>query len=524
MRVGIADFKGEIPRRRSRLLPPSYAEAAVNTRLDDGSLAPFRTALLEKGLDADASTIFLHGETWRAWPGDTSVAQGPVAADRLYVTGDGAPKLIADATTYALALPAPAAAPTLSLLGAADAEPREETLVYAYTYRTSLFEESAPSPVSAKLLWQSGQDVRVAGFSPPVAGRGVSHIRIYRSLTSALGTTDLYFVKEIPVAQAQFDHDIEADPLQEIIATTDYDTPPSGMLGVVSMPNGMMAAFDGRDVLFSEPYAPHAWPRKYRLIVDHDVIGLAAFGSVLAILTRGTPYIAQGTAPENMVMEKVESGLPCLSMRGIVDLGYSAAYPSPDGLVLVSASGAQVVTRGLFTRDQWRALRPETFRAAAFDGRYLFSHDDGTGRRLGIIDLTQEQPFFVRSDFPAEALHHDLERGHLYLLEDGRKIRKWQSDSARPKTYRWRSAEMYTPQPAVFGAVLVEPDHAAARHDDGAVLRVFADGKLKDSIPVTGFPQRLSGNSMHTRWQVEVEGTTPILSIAMAQTMEELVP
>lgn len=522
MRIGIAGFRGELPKIRPRLLPPGFAEVAINARLDDGSLAPMRSALLEKGLEADAETIYLHGEDWRSWPGDVSAVPGPVSADRLYVTGDGAPKVIAGAQTYDLALPAPAAAPTVSLIGDPAASPQEETIVYAYTFRTALFEESAPSPVSAKLVWETGQSVRVTGFSAPPAGRGVTHLRIYRSQTSAFGATDLYFVQEIPIATTEYDHDIEAAPLQEIIASTDYDPAPAGMTGLVSMPNGMMAAFDGRDLLFSEPYVPHAWPQKYRLTVDHEIVGLASFGSVLAVLTRGTPYIAQGTSPESMVMEKVEGGLPCLSRRGIVDLGYSAAYPSPDGLVLVSASGVQVVSRGMFSRDQWRELRPETFRAAAFDGRYVFSHDDGTGRRLGIIDLTQEQPFFLRSDFPAEALHHDIERGHLYMLEAGRRIRKWQTEGARAKAYRWRSGEFYIPQPVAFGALLVEPDHAAAGPRDEAICRVFADGVLKDVVPVTGLAERIAGGRLHTRWQIEIEGTLPILSVAMAQTMEEL--
>jgi hypothetical protein len=522
MRIGIAGFRGEIPKIRPRLLPPGFAEAAINARLDDGSLAPMRSALLEKGLDDDAETIHLHGDTWRAWPGDVSAVPGPVAADRLYVTGDGTPKVIAAEQTYDLELPAPADAPILSLIGVPAASPQDESVVYAYTFRTELSEESAPSPVSAALDWQTGQSVRVSGFSAPPEGRGVTHLRIYRSQTSAFGATDLYFVQEIAVETEEYDHDIETAPLQEIIASTDYDPAPDGMSGLVSMPNGIMAAFEGRDLLFSEPYVPHAWPRKYRLTLDYEIVGLASFGSVLAVLTRGTPYIAQGTAPETMVMEKVEGGLPCLSRRGIVDLGYSAAYPSPDGLVLVSASGVQVVSRAMFTRDQWRDLRPETFRAESFDGKYFFSHDDGTGRRLGIIDLTQEQPFFLRSDFPAEALHHDIRRGHLYLLEAGRKIRKWQTEGARAKTYRWRSGEFYTLQPMAFGALLVEPDHAAAVPRDHAICRVFADGILKDAVPVTGLPQRISGGRLHTRWQIEIEGNMPILSVAMAQTMEEL--
>lgn len=528
MLIRVVDFKGELPRRRSRLLPPGFAETAVNARLEDGSVAPMRLALLEKGLEQPAETIFLHGDVWRAWPGDVSAVQGPIADDRLYVTGDGVPKVIAGGQTYPLALPAPTARPSVQIQGEPDEGTTPERVVYAYTWRTVLLEESAPSRVSVRRQWSEGQTALLTGFGNPPVGRGVTHVRIYKSQTSALGVTDLYFVAEValedlgPPGNRQWVHDPVENPLQEVMGVADFDTPPNGMKGIISMPNGMMAAFTGREVLFCEPFLPHAWPQKYRLVVDHDVVGLASFGSVLAVLTKGAPYIAQGTSPESMVMEKVEGGLACLSRRGIVDLGYSAAYPSPDGLVMVSASGVQIVSRGLFTRDQWRALRPDTFRAAAFDGRYIFAHDDGNGPSLGVIDLTQEQPFYVRSDFPAQTLHHDIERGQLYLLEDGVKIRKWQTEGAQPKTYRWRSGEFYLPQPSVFGAILVEPDHAELCHGDRAVCRVFADGVLKAQIPVTGNPARLPGGRLHTRWQIEIEGTMPVMSVAMAQTMEEL--
>ncbi|HEV8033513.1 hypothetical protein [Yoonia sp.] len=568
MKIRIADFKGEIPRRSARLLPENVATISSNARLDDGNVIAFRESFGVHEFAAPAQGFYLHNGVWLAFSQPVDVAPGPVAQDRLYYSQEtDPPRMIVGGVDYPLALNAPAAAPTLALVGTLSAE-IAQTIVYAYTFVTQFDEESAPSPVSAALLWSAGCTVTVSGFSAVPAGRGIDRIRLYRSQTSGLGVTDLYFVAEIPAATASYSHDDAANPLQEVLPSADFDPPPATMQGLVSMPNGMMAAFNGKEVLFSEPFRPHAWPEKYRLIVDFDIVALASFGTTLAILTKGTPYIAQGTAPESMAMQRMEASLPCISRQGVVDLGYAVAYPSNDGLVVLTASGAQLASRSLFSRDDWRALSPASFFAANYDGRYAFAYRSGdidtvdggeavldpvpadtfnggtpdslivgfvnyeggtpftsaAINSIGFIDLTGEQPHFMRTDPGAvgspDNLFFDPVSGNLFLLIDNQQVAQFDSRRAPATSYTWRSKTFFMVSPASFAGILIEANTTEAQ----SVLktRVYADGRLVREIDRFNRPERLPGGFRSKVWEIEIEGNAEVTSISMGESLDEL--
>lgn len=526
MKIRIADFKGEIPRRHPRLLPAEYAQVAVNTRLDDGSIAPVRDTEITTTLATDADTIFLHKGTWFSFNGDADVVPGPVADDRLYITGDGPPSMNVNGQSYPLALPPPALAPTVVLSGTPDDE-IAQFITYAYTYVTQFDEESAPSPVSNALLWSAGQNATISGLSAPPSGRGINRVRFYRSITSASGVTDLYFVSEQPIATTSYVHDLTAEPLQEVLPSADYDTPPDTMTGLTSLPNGMMAAFDGKEVLFSEPFKPHAWPEKYRLTVDRDVVGLAAFGTTLAILTTATPYVAQGTAPENMVMEKMERDLPCVAKRGIVDMGYAAVYPSAEGLVMISGSSASLISKQLFTTEQWKALNPTSFHAEQYEGRYFFSHtpDGGSGQEMGIFDITGAQPYYIKTDKKPITMTRDASTGALYMLLTPRAVYRWDAPGADLLAQTWRSRLYQLVSPVSYAGVLIEADDPIGTIPAGKtanVARIYADGLLVSEVETLNIPVRLPSGFQSRKWQIEIIGYVPITGISLAQSYDEL--
>ncbi|MBV7408767.1 hypothetical protein [Maritimibacter sp. DP1N21-5] len=511
----ITNFKGEIPRITPTLLPEGFAVTAEGARLEDGALAPTREHTLVETLDADAQTIYRHAGDWIAWDAHVNVVTGHVSADRLYLTGNGVPKVRFEGTEYPLALPAPTAAPTLTPAGTLD-EDTATDVQYVYTYVTELDEESAPSPLSDSVEYSSGITVTVSGLVDPGAGRLIDRIRIYRTQVSALGTTDLYFVAEVDADAGSFVHDVVTHPLQETLATLAYDVPPDGLTGIVSMPNGMMAAFSGRELFFSEPYVPHAWPRSYTLKTDAQIVGLAAFGTTLAIMTEGTPYTAQGTHPDSMVMAKIEENLPCTAARGIVDLGYAAAYPSTNGLVLVSGSGAQLVSKSVFTLEQWWAMRPATFTASHHNGRYIVSYDAGFGRKTLALDLTGDQPFVVRHEIAGTFFFNDLPTGNLFFLDGDRDIKLMDDLWADRATYTWHSKPMKLPYPDGFGALKVDADSLAP--NDTFCLNIYADGELLHSVARMNEIVRIPAGRLYTKWSVEVIANVEITAIYLAHS------
>lgn len=546
MRIAVTNFKGEIPRLSSRLLPSGFAEVARNVVLTDGNIRPLRAPVLETTFAQPAMTIARHRNQWLSWPVPVNAVPGPVAQDRLYVTGDLQPRVItASGEVRNLALPAPAAAATASIIGTPDPAVQSEIL-FTYTFVTDQDEESPPAPLTAGLLWNAPLGILLNSFSAPPAGRGVNRRRIYRSETSALGITDLYLIAEQPITENSFTFSAASHPIQELLPSNDFDAPPSDMRGIISMPNGMMVAFSGKEVLFSEPFIPHAWPVKYRIKVDYDVVALAAFGSTLVILTTGQPYVSQGTAPENMVTEKIEVNYPCIAPRSVVDLGYAAVYASTEGLVMVRPGGAEVISRKLWTREQWAMLNPSSFIASQYDGSYVFSHvgaefypaqvfqggadgallsvaehqqDPNYIRRTVVLDMTGESPFITHADVSPAGMFYSIETGDLFFVEGnfvGRDVLKW--NAGGPMTYRWRSGVLRAPGAISFGAAMTETDFEP---DQAITSRVIANGTVIREATDTDAPFRLP-DGLYERWQVECEGDAPVTGYIIAGDISEL--
>ncbi len=255
------------------------------------------------------------------------------------------------------------------------------------------------------------------------------------------------------------------------------------------------------------------------------------------ILTKGTPYIAQGTLPESMVMEAIDVDLPCVSANGIVSMGGSVIYPSPDGLVQVSASGATVISSALFSRVAWAKMQPETFSAGRHRGRYVFSYqpmpgdaeDEETQRRIGIVDTSGQQPFFIDDDSIFTGLYTDVRSGDLFGLFDGKAVCRWDDLDQDPRNYVWRSRPLNLPSPVNFGVVRVEGDDY--RNGD-LTCRIFANMLQKDGSsiqkivrtirgPRNNF-ERLPGHFLSDCWWIEIEGCLPVTAVSLAGTPDEL--
>jgi len=530
VRIRIAGFQGAVPRIHPRLLSDSAAQVAKNTRLENGALVPLCNPGLVATLGvSNPMTIYRRpGGDWLSWPTLVDAVDGPVATERTYLTGSGAPKVWGDiglGQQYDLALPPPVSALSASFTGTVDAD-TAESVTYAYTFVTVLDEESQPSPLSNSMTISTNCIVTLTGFSSPPAGRGINRYRFYRSQTDALGVADLYLVKEIATGAigASYIHDLAVDPMQESIPSLDYDPPLGTLKGIIACANGIMAAFSGKDLYFSEPYRPHAWPAKYALTVDYPIVGLAALGTSVIVLTTGVPYIVQGTHPSAMAMQRIEQNLPCVTKRGIVDLGYAVAYPSTEGLVTISPSGgAQLVSRGLFTRKQWADLNAETFVCSQHIGRYVFSHDpeDGLGRYIGIIDLTGEQPFLITASEAPTAMFFEVGRGALYMLIGSSTIYEWDDLSQAPKSQVWRSKIYNLQTPVNFGAIMVDSDDFTAPNPANAV-KVYADGVLRATITSFNAVERLPSGFLATQWEIEVIGTLTISAVTIAHTPTEI--
>lgn len=244
-----------------------------------------------------------------------------------------------------------------------------ESRAYVYTYVSDLGEEGPPSPPSDIVNVVVGDPVTVGGFTaPPVDGRVITHRRIYRTNTGS-ETTEFQFVTEIPLATTQYVDTLDPSALGEVLPSETWEPPPSGLKGIVMLPNGAACGFDGKTLCFAEPGYPHAWPPEYRYTVDFDIVGIQVYGTSVLVATKGVPFVATGAHPRQMSVRRVtDQAHGCLSKRTVVSTPYGVVYTTPDGIVLVNENGVRNITESVLPPGKWKVLMGLT--SASSSGTY----------------------------------------------------------------------------------------------------------------------------------------------------------
>lgn len=561
-KVEFTGFRGIMPRYNKTMLEPNVAQDARNAVLWHRDLRPLRNpvdvyAPTPRG--GEIRTIYRMGQTlgetqyWLAWVNDVDVARGMVSDDpdeRTYYTGDGYPKMttlpmatqggtVFPVNAYRLGVPRPTKAPLLRVNMAGGSLPgggiggttipgtntATETRVYAYTFVNSLGEEGGISPVTTvdcsttALVGIGGTD------TAPTGNWNIVAKRIYRSVKTGANTGEFFLEMEIPITAALLDPNdnavwtqpegpgyvvsrVATTQLNEPIETMDFDIPPETLKGLVALPNGILAGFDGYEVYFSEPAHPYAWPAKYRLLLDYPIVGLGVFGSSLVALTKGSPYIINGTHPDSMSMERVELDQACVSKRSIVSTGAGVIYASPDGLIYVGAGGGKIITESQYTRDEWQAIGPHTIDGSYTDGKYIAFYDGGA-----FILNSLEDAELMPIDDAARATYVDKVNDTLFVCVAG-VIKKWNAGTA--KNYLWRSKEVLANgRPAPLCAK-VEADSYPV------TFKLYADGAEKYSIDVQSNDVfRLPGGYRPRHLSVSLAGTRRVTYAGIADGPQE---
>jgi hypothetical protein len=193
-----------------------------------------------------------------------------------------------------------------------------------------------------------------------------------------------------------------------------------------------------------------------------------------------------------MSMSRLPGRQACVSKRGLVSSEAGVIYPTPDGLYLIGPKAGMLVTRDLFTRDEWQALRPDTMHAVIHDGRLFIFHGQGEPGSGGLIlDRAEPSAGLTRLDFHASAAYSDTRQDTLYLALGGPSgpcAMQWEGDSASIP-YMWRSKTFLTPRPQNLAAAKVLADYprrlseAEQAELDGQRSKAIADNRalLADS-------------------------------------------
>jgi len=326
-RIQISEFQGIAPRIDSRLLGGQQGQVAENLKLTSKALQSWRGQVLNTipALSTPKlETIYLYKGTgtdlFLTWTTDVDVVKAPIANDttsRIYYTEAGTLQASDNAadnltgvdnggsnifpeSSILVGIPAPTLAPSVAL-GSAGAGTTVVPTLYVYTFVSVWGEESALSPASAIINvdhTDGNVDLSALEITYPGAGttrNTIQFVRIYRS-SVGVNQTAYRFVAEISPTATFTDNVIDA-LLGEVVASTDFDLPPANIFGLIDAGNGIMVAFTLFEILFSEPYQPHAWPIKYRLATFDTIVGGGLFGNTIVVTTLDRPLLLVGNHP-----------------------------------------------------------------------------------------------------------------------------------------------------------------------------------------------------------------------------------
>lgn len=554
MKIAISGFGGANKALHAKLLPDAVGADSLNQKPGRGDLRAWKQPLTVATVPASRQTIYRMGRDtvsdanyWLSWTTTVHAVRGYNTGDtteRTYFTGSGDPKwtdntIALTSTPYPtatrhLGVPAPTAAPTVSVLSAGSSANTED-LYYCYTFVTNKDEESAPSPVSTVINVKTDGTQTIASIQAAPGGSfTIDRVRIYRTQTGELGDTDFYFLREIAAGTTSTTDDRRL--LGESLVTGDWVEPPATLSNLTAMWNGMMAGIDGRGVRFCEPYAPYAWPARYEIMPPDAVpVALGRWQQNLLVLTTAKPLLVVGSEPAALDQQPLDIGEACVAPRGVVSFGHGVAWPCPDGLAYYGNGGAKLLTAGLLTRDDWQALVPSTMVAGMYEGAYLCFYTVGGVKKGFLIDpINPTGIYFLETGY--DAMFFDELQDALYVL-NGTNVQKWDA-GASSMTATFRSKTFTTPPTCMSAAqviadaypVTLKLDAGPFTSGQATALAAASGGTLTSTGTAVRFtktvndrfPFRLPSGFKATDWQVQIETTQPIQAVTLASSMTEL--
>ena len=378
---------------------------------------------------------------------------------------------------------------------------------YVVTYVTSYGEEGPPSnPTEVNKKVGFGISMNLPAVTP---GGYVTKRYIYRTTSGLHGGTFRY-VGEAALTSLTFTDSVAAIDLGEELIET--ENPPSNLEGLVSAPNGMLFAWKGKDIWVSESFKPYSWPADYVLTVDDRIVTMRVGGTDIYALTNGHPYIIVGTDPARLAMSKLVINQSCASEKSACQVGNMIIYASPDGLIGIQGGQGVLLTEQYFRKEEWSTLTPSGMVCESHDeqihmscaaGGYIFAMD-GDGLVITTNDITTS---FFWSD-----LYDDV----LYFI-DGTEIKSFGTSDTK-YTATWLSKKIETHKRILLDS-----------------LRLIADGYtvscsiMKEATSYWELvtvqddkPTRIPAIPMQNTWQIKIETSERVDSVALASSMDQL--
>ncbi len=530
----ISSPRGIRPKLNPRLLEQNQAQKAENCILESGDIRPLASPKYKQGLSTGTVSIFKNNDSWLEFSEVTSVAQSPVenTNDRYYYTNSSGPKKASDSVSAMnLGVPQPGSGPSLTINGTGDGDIVRSS-VYIYTRVTDWDEESAPSKPSGVVDVEGGEYVTFSGLSDN-SDSHVTHYRIYRAVAGQADSAYMLVPYQTTAGNIQYDSDnniiydipkgdignmedgLTDDELSITIEVEEWYEPPSDLAQLTDLGNGLFAGITGNEVCFCEPWVPYAWPYAYRYTVNEALVGLGHIEGTTVAFTEKSIYVFDGSRPDSFHQRKLSETQGCVSARSIVNTPGGVFFASRDGLCLVSQNGVEIITRHIWTKEEWNDFSLSSLVGAIYDKAYygFFSGESG-GFVLPLDEADTVTTMSFTGTFYDAHVDHGSDELVLAMENSGRKLYEFDADS--DLSFTWKSKVFQVPA-INFSClkILGQSGDLTVTIDVDGTTQVNKSVSINDVI-------RLPSGFLGNEHEIKVSGTTRWHTLGMATSVEEL--
>jgi hypothetical protein len=276
-----------------------------------------------------------------------------------------------------------------------------------------------------------------------------------------------------------------------------------------------------------------------------------------------------------MTQEKLTLPEPCVSKNSITSDQFGVLYASPNGLVSIGQGSQDVISRGLFTRDEWQTYAPTSMVGVIYQNMYLAFYQ-ASGQKSALVIMRGDSPPLVTLDVAAKAVFVEKATANVFVVSpDESSIYQLDADPVNNLVYQWKSKLFILNEPTNFGVskfqanlqyildsaaynALVAQIEAANQAIwaagtplqsqvnasvlngvllGGSILSpiptiadtrsvqafLYANGQLVTSIGFTSpEPVRVPATSKEYEWEILITGNSPLRAFKMATTVGEL--
>lgn len=631
MKLTFQQFSGVAPRIAPRLLPATLAQEALDVKLWSGELRPHYADEILQYIPSNVQTIYRYkwkNKTyrWLMWNKDTHVVKGPVYDDennRIYFMNSGGffvtdssllkdqdynTGYIPEGSWYRTAIPQPGQSDIWISGGTGSGDIESRSYVYCYVRQwpdgtIDIGKSSGPLKNSSDrsrytVDVRPGQVVDMSIVDPLLyadgAHVGINKIYIYRSEVTSAGQAVYSYVDQFDVNTNRATNNPNAvwvsngsyykysdskpnTSLGEACPSLYWDPPVGGLKGLVSLQNGLFAAYKDSTVYVSDWNAPHAWPYEHKVTIDYPIVGLGSFGNTIVVCTEAAPVLITVTDPTKPTTRAIQENCPCVSAGSIVSTRNGVIFASTNGLVLIDSASPTFITEKIITQDEWLPLHPESLQAAFLNNTYYGFFTNPTEKAAGFLFDLDSYTYstvynsivssgMVYTSQPTKIVYNDVEQSQLYVcypLENKTQysLNSFGTDSRINKAFRWRSKVNVSPQglftlscaqvnftklsslkpePPVWEGRLAGSALGMAYVNkqsvngwcktntielyDKTVFNYYVDGKLRFTKNIVDSkPFRLPSGFRGETVEIELKSNSHVHSVILASSMGELV-